>query len=901
MTDHPPYPPKNRQRRRLVASWKVAACILLSLFLYQRSVAGEDPDPPYEEILISMNVQGVGGVQIPAAIHNEMAYLAVTDVLDYLKIRYTSSPGMDSISGSFIIQQAAFLIDQAHNRITYQGKKTELPQDAIIRTMTNLYLRSDYFGLVFGLNCHFNFRTLSIILTTTMELPVIREIRQEEMRNNLNRLKGEAKVDTTLQRSYPLFRLGMADWGVVATQDAQQGSPEQHDDRLNFALGGVVAGGETDLALNYDNNTPFSGRDQFYQWHYVDNDNQGLRQVTAGKIITPSISSIYSPVVGLQFTNSPTTYRRSFGTYTLTYYAEASWVAELYVNSTLVDFAKAATTGYYTFQVPLVYGNSLVKIRFYSPWGEERSREQNVQIPFNFLPVGEFEYTASAGVVQDSINSKFARANCNYGLTQHLTIGGGIEHLSSVATGRNMPFVNASLRLSSNLLLSGEYTYGVRSKFVASYHMPSDLQLELDYTRYKRGQQAINNLYLEERRAIVSFPFRSKKFTVFSRVSLYQVILPTTKLTSASKYTTGEGLLSGVFFGINTNFTTYAWFTEQAAPYVYSSLSMAFRLPGKIILTPQVQYDYGLRRIIDMRTELGKYLDSRGFLNIFYEKNVKSNFQSFGIALRYDFSFAASSFSITHVDQTTAMVQSATGSMMYDDRTHYLGYNTRSSVGKGALIVRPYLDLNGNGRRDKGEPGVSGLTVRINGGIMQKNAADSSIIVTDLEAYASYILRLDASFENVAWNIRNKTIRIVIDPNQFKVVEVPVAIAGEVTGTVYLSENVSAGVQDSMKGPAHSRPQDRIIVGFYTSSDTTLVGQATTEADGSFDFSGLAPGSYIAHISSAQMRKLNMISIPYSLPFTILPNKNGDVAEGLQFVIRSLTEPPAGTAHPPIR
>jgi hypothetical protein len=57
------------------------------------------------------------------------------------------------------------------------------------------------------------------------------------------------------------------------------------------------------------------------------------------------------------------------------------------MNNSLVDYAKAPTAGFYTFQVPLVYGNSLVKLRFYGPWGEELSREQNIQIPFNFLPV----------------------------------------------------------------------------------------------------------------------------------------------------------------------------------------------------------------------------------------------------------------------------------------------------------------------------------------------------------------------------------------------------------------------------------------------------------------------------------------------------------------------------------
>ena len=874
MTDHFPYPLENRKPCRLAGLLKVVVCLLLSLFVSRLSFARGNPDlPPYEEILVLMNVQGVGGVQIPAAIRSDIAYLAVSDVLDYLKIKNTTSPGMDSISGFFILRQAAFVIDPVHNRIVYQGKIFELPPNAIIRTTTDLYLRSDYFGLVFGLNCKFNFRTLSIVLTTSLDLPVIREIRQEEMRNNLSRLTGEVKVDTTIGRSYPLFKLGMADWGVVATQTSQQGLPEQDDNRLYLALGGVVAGGETDVALNYDNHTPFTGNQQFFQWRHVDNDNPALRQVTAGKIYTPSIASIYSPVIGVQFTNAPTMYRRSFGTYTLSYYSEANWVVELYINNTLVNYAKAPVTGFFTFQVPLVYGNSLLKLRFYGPWGEEISHEQNIQIPFNFLPMGEFEYTASAGIVTDSLNSRFGRVSCNYGLGERLTVGAGTEYLSSVVTGRNIPFVNASLRISSNLFLSGEYALGVRAKLVASYHTASDLQIELNYTRYTRGQQAINNSFLEERKAIVSFPFRSRKFTLFSRLSLYQIILPATEVTPASKYTTGEGLLSGVFFGVNINLTTYAWFTQQSAPYVYSSLSMAFRLPGKIILTPQVQYEYSQHRVSDLRAEIGKYLTSRGFFNVYYEDNIKSNFRSIGLAVRYDFSFTLSSISATQVAHTGAMVQSASGSLMYDDLTKYVGYDKHSAVGKGGLLIEPFLDLNGNGRRDPGEPRVSGVTIRINGGTIRNNSADTTIRVTGLEAYASYILHLDASFESIAWDIRNKTIRVVIDPNQFKVLEIPVAIFGEVTGMVYL------------KADSSQKPLGRILVCFYR-RDKSMAGQAITEADGSFDFTGLAPGDYTAEVSSGQLEKLHMICLPWTLPFKISANQNGDVAEGLEFILQ---------------
>ena len=862
---------KRQVLRRTV--FLMTACCLLLFTAPLKSFAGDDPILPYDEILVFMNVQGVGNTQIPAAIRNEKAYLAITDVFDFLKIKNTPSQGMDSITGFYITPQAVFVIDKIHNTIEYQGKKISLPPDALIGTPTSLYLRSDYFGQVFGLQCRFNFRSLSVVVSSAQELPIMREMRQEAMRNNLGRLKGEAKADTVIAHQYPMFKLGMADWAVINTQDVQQ---KTTDTRLNLSMGGVVAGGETDVSLNYRNNMPLDERQQYYQWRFVNNDNAALRQVTAGKIFIPSLASVYAPVIGIQLTNAPSIYRRSFGTYTLTYFTEAGWIAELYVNNTLVNYSKADATGLATFQVPLVYGNSQVKIKFYSPWGEERTSEQNIQIPFNFLPAHEFEYNASAGIVEDSVHSRFSRISGSYGLNGRLTVGTGMEYLSSVVTGKAMPFVNASYRVRTNLLVSGEYTYGVRSKFTGSYHLPSDLQIELNYTRYKEGQKAINNSFLEERKAVVSFPFRSHRFTMFSRLSIYQIVLPVSKYSGNPKYTTVEALLSGVVFGINTNLTTYALLTDQARPYVYSNLSMAFRLPAKIIFTPQLQYEYNQQKIIGLKAEMGKYINSRGYVNAFYENNYKSGFYNAGIGLRYDFSFAIAGLSFTRGNHHSGnTVQSASGSMLYDQGTNHFNFSNRSNVGKAALTILPYLDLNSNGQYDYGEPKVKGLNINVNGGRIQYNKADTTVQVTDLESYISYTLTITEAFENVAWHVHNKVIRVETDPNQFKVVEVPVTVVGEVAGTVRLQEDSTV------------KPLSRITVSFFR-EDFTLAGEILTEADGSFSYSGLAPGHYTAQINTAQLQKLHMKSLPWSLPFTITANRNGDFVDGLQFILRRL-------------
>jgi len=837
-----------------------------------------DPDPiaPYDELYIYMTVQGVGSTQIPAAISNNTVFLSITDVFDYLKIKNQPSTRLDSISGFFITPQAPYLIDETHKQISYQGKIYKLKPGDLIRTETNLYLRSDYFGQIFGLACNFNFRSLSVALSSKLELPVVRDLRLEMMRNNLRHLKGEAIADTTYKRSYPFFRMGMVDWAAITTQN----SVGPNDNRFYLALGSVLAGGETNIALNYDDAIPFREREQFYQWRFVDNDNAALRQVTAGKIYTQATSTLYYQVVGLQFSNSPTTYRRAFGTYTYSNYTQPNWIVELYVNNEMVDYTKADASGFFSFNVPLVYGNSSVRFRFYGPWGEERTSTQSIQIPFNFIPARQLEYTASAGVEEDSIHSRYARANANYGVNGRLTVGAGLEYLSSVRSSPVMPFVNASYRVTSNIALAGEYTHDVRTKFVGNYQSPKDMQIEIDYTRYKRGQQAINVTYLEERKFIFSMPVHKRRFSAFSRSTFYQIVLPGLPALKVpnTKYTTLEELISGSIFGVSTNFTTYGIIAKPSPNYFYSNLALSFPLPGKMIFTPSTQFEYDRNRFFEIRGELGKYIGSRGYANVFYEKNYKIAFQSIGIGLRWNFNFSQTGSTFRRTNGINSTVQSASGSVAYDDRTHHTYFSDRSNVGRGGLIFQPYLDLNNNGIWDRNEPKVKGMKIHINNGQVHYSKDGTTIRVSELEAYTSYIVKLYPDFDNIAWHIHKEILSIVVDPNQFKVIPIPVTVEGEITGTVFLKEDEVL------------KPQGRITINIYR-DDRSFVGKTMTEADGTFDFSGLPPGSYIASLSGAQMDRLHMDARPISIPFTITDSKEGDLISNLKFVLFPLSTP----------
>jgi hypothetical protein len=842
--------------------------LLLSLTLHllffcnTRSFAKE-PEP-VDQVLISLKIEQVGTFDIPALLINEHAYLPVTELFDLLKIRNIPSTDLSTIHGFIIDPNALFEIDYGKNRITYRGKIFKMNPDDMRRTESGIYLKTELYGQVFGLECLLKFRSLSIVLSTKLELPVIRDLRLTQMRKNISDLRGLKKADTTLERDYPLFDLGVADWSVTASQDNLGNASS----RANLNLGGIVAGGQAVASLNYNTGMPFNSREQYYQWRYVNNDNTAFKQITAGRIFTQSISSVFNPVNGVQITNTPTTYRRSFGTYRINKTTEPGWTAELYVNNVLVNYVVADASGFYSFDVPLVYGNSSIKIRVYGPFGEEHTSEQGVSIPFNFLPPGQFEYTMSAGVVDNLEKDILTRAAMSYGLNDRVTIGAGTEYLSSANLGQPMAFVNSSVRLLQGLLLSGQYTPGVNTKGILNYQLPGNIQLDVNYTKYDKEQTAILYNYREERKVEVSIPITGKNFNAYSRISFNQYVLPNSKVTNA------QFMTSASVAGIGLNFSTNALYTDPAKPYIYSNLSLTFRLPLNLRFSPHLQYEYKQQKVSMMKAEMEKRLGSFGFATIAYEKSIPNKVTSINLGLRLNFSFAQTFYGVTQANHSTFLVQSAYGSLLYNSKRNSLSLSNESNVGKGGITICAFLDVNNNGRRDSTEPRVPGLKLKLNGGRIKRNETDTTINITGLEGYANYIIQLDAnSFDNISWRLKNKTIGVTIEPNHYRLIELPVSVVAEASGTVYKNE---ANEKKALAG---------MIVEIFNSKGV-LVAKVLTEEDGYFNFIGLAPGKYIARLNDAQLQVLKLKSMP-SIPFDIKMSRDGDIVDTLNFELHT--------------
>lgn len=802
----------------------------------------------------------MGQTELPSILCGEHVYYSVPELFNFLEIKNDVSNNFQRVRGFLQNQEDKFLIDETTLQIKYKNKTYTLDSADIIRTRTNLFLRSDYFEKVFGLQNEYQARNLAATLLPDFDLPAVKAAKREQMQDNLKKLHGEISADTLITRDHPLFHLGTAAWSF----NSNQRTDNLYSNRFNVGLGGLLAGGDFIGSISYNSSLDFSAQNLFYQWRHVNNQNPFLRQVNLGKITSPSKATIFHSVVGAQITNAPTYLKKSFGTYRLNDYTNSDWVVELYINNVLVDYTQADASGFFSFNVPLTYGHTEVSLRYYGPWGEEETSIKHYNIPFNFMAPGDFQYTLSSGMVEDEEGSTFLQGTANYGITDKVTIGGGIEYLSSIEKNKIIPFLNTSVRFPANMLLSGEYLHQVGYKGNFSFTSPSSLRVDLTYKKFREEQMAVQFSYLEERTARFSVPINLGKFRGTSRLNFQQNLLRN------SSHTFLEWLLSGNIKGFRLHLTNMAFLNNSNRPLVYSRLATTIRLPKQFIFSPQLEYEYLQNKMTSFQGELRKRFNKINLLAS-YSHNFKFDQSYLNVGLNFDLGFTRVNLNSSHNKRYTSFSQSAGGGVLIGSSQELWKFDHRPTIGRGGLRFKPFLDINGNGKRDLNEMSLEGVNIHIRGGAMREIMPGGVTEFTGLEPYISYYFDLDPrNLQNIAWQIDQESMEVYVNPNQIKVIEIPVKIVGEVAGFVRLGTEGLGGIR----------------INFFDRNDV-LVSTTLSAPDGFFSYMGLKSGLYTAKIEKAQVEKLNL-GYPDPIDFKILNNANGDYVDHLTFVMQEI-------------
>jgi hypothetical protein len=817
----------------------------------------------FDEIPVRVMVEGYRIFYIDAIYgNNKLLFVNVEDLFTTLNIPCIVTKEGNRMDGFIEKESHTYSIDFETKQIKI-GAKIINAKNRLLKEAGAIYMETSLFPEAFGLTLTFNFRALTVILKPDFELPILKQARIDKMRTNLSKIKGEVNADTIVKRDYHLLKFGTLDWSAASIQTTN-GSSDHH---FGLGVGTEFLGGEADVAVNYYTQYKFDNRQLYYIWRWVDNDKSIIKQAQAGKISNQTISFINSPIIGAAVRNSPITVRKASGYYNINEFTEPDWSVELYINNVMVDYTKADASGNYQFKVPIVYGYTTLKLKFYGPLGEERTEERTMNVPYTVMPAKEFEYGLSGGILQDSSSSRFGKAEFNYGVNRILTVGAGLEYLSSITNGAFIPYLTATIQPFSKLTINGEYAHGVKARGLLNYYFTKDVLLEVDYTKFVEGQLATLFNAPEERKIKLSLPLRYRKINGFAKLDYQQ------RVYNTFNFNQGSLMVSAYYQQFSANAVTQVNWIGDLSSYLISDLALSYRMKKGVTIRPSAQYNFSDGNLVTCKLEIEKYIP-KGNFSISYMRNVLYNDNFINVNFRYDLPFARTNLSASRYRDQVMTSESVQGSLVFGGGNGYVYGSNNSSVSKGGIAIYPFLDLNRNGIFDANEHIVKLNTVSVMGGKVIYNQKDSIIRVADLNVFTNYLVEFkDNELENIAWRFKKKVYKVLIDPNQFKRIDVPVIAVGEVSGMAYLEKD------NTLKGIR------RILVKFYKKNSNEVVAETLSESDGYIYYMGLDPGEYVARIDSEQLANLKMVSSPELIPFNISRSFDGDVVSGLDFTL----------------
>lgn len=839
---------------------------MLCLVLGLNARAQDTSVMQYEAVPIDVQYPFIADTSMLGLIYQEQAWLPVEDIFRFLQVKMIVSEEGKILQGFLFHPDSLYQMNYLLQSILYGQKSISMSAKDWFYYDHKIYLHSSLFFSIFSIDCRFDFRAMQLTIHSKKELPILLVQKQRLFRMNINKLKNVVVIDSLIKGKYQPLNIGVADWTINQVLNIN-GQPELQS---NLAFGGSFLGGELNAAFQYNNKSVFDNRQQYYLWRHVNNDNRYVKQIGLGKINTNAIASLFAPVVGVRISNTPTIQQADFGTYRIDRFTEPNWTVELYINNLLVNYTKADAAGFYSFEVPVLYGNSQIMLRQYGPNGEQKTNEFNINIPYNFLPKSKVEYIVNAGIVEDTLASRFSKLQLNYGLTNRITIGAGVEYLSSIGSRKDMPYVQANFKIANQFLITAQYIQDVKFSLSGNFKAKKSITIDALFSRYNEGQQAIFNNYLEERNLTFSIPWRLNKQQYYSRLNIYQIVLP------SANYTTIEAMLSGSIRKVGFNMSHFALLTESNKPYLYANFSFSYSLKNGFLLLPMFQYEFNTSRFISSRIQVDKLISQKTFLNFFYDHNYKSNVKSYNLGIRYDLKFMQAGYNFrTNSTTNSALINYVRGSILYDKKTNYTGFFARPGLGRSGIIVYSFLDYNFNGKMDLGEPKVQGLKFSLPGGSKDWNKKDSSFVIRNLEPYYKYVLTVDKnSFDEIAWRLSKSIFQIHLTPNQFTLIGIPVEVMGEVSGTVSL-----------LKGQQRV-PLGGIVVEIMNAKGE-LQAKTLSDESGYYNYLGLPPGVYTVRAAATQLEKLGYRS-PTSWPmFRITATMHGDSKTDINLVFIS--------------
>ncbi len=833
------------------------------------------------DILLNFRHPAVGRYYISAVLSNESIYLPVTELFALLYVHFEKGITPYSLKGTYMYEPNEWYINPYERKAGIADKRIRLSENDFRIGNAELYVLPEVFLRLFGLHFSIDMQALCVNLRSEGLLPVeYRQTRQQIRRDLQRRQSDSSDYPLLYQRQRKIVDFGMMDYNVGIA-----GNESLQTINYTFLTGLELLGGETELGLTgFYNNHRYSASNASYFWRYVFDENSYLTSFGAGRLRTTGM--LNRRINGFSVSNEPVVPRRIYESIMIDGTTVPDSDVELYVNNQLMDHVKANDAGYYRFDYPLNYGTARISVRVYTPSGEIIVEENQIQIPFSFLPAGVWAYNIQGGFLDEPHNHDEVKNNrvfhgdIAYGISGKVTAKAGLDYCGE--KNNTIYYASLSARMKEKYLLNMDAVPGYYFRLAASHNFASRQSVSIRFTHYA-DQNIFNSFDIDkEINANVYLPFNISELPAGLRFGIDHYIRQDFK---AGNYRIDLNTRIRQL-NLRINFRERMSRKEQDKRFVHYSiagLTLNYSLNNRrhlpalmrsLSARAMIQYNPRHKQMINAGVQISRSVLSTGRLQISAEHDFRHGGMLFRGTLSIDLQkFRTSTHFSGQTNNVYQVQHNISGSFGLDSSLPGLVASNRQMVGQGAASVVFFVDDNGNGRYDVGEEIIPVNTINLNHGANMSLGKDSILRIKNLHSYWTYNAEVvQGALKNPQLVPMHQQFAFVADPNVFKQIEIPLYRTGVIEGQVLMG---SIHEPQALSGI-------RLIIEDMGNNQTETI---RTFSDGGYYAMGLIPGKYKLTVDPVQLSFLNKQSVPLNLIFEINALAEGHYLEKLNFLL----------------
>jgi hypothetical protein len=803
-------------------------------------------ETPPEPVLVELRLGQVAVRTVPAFRRGDDALLPVLQFLDLAGIAAAIGPTgrLESIDQP---RDRHIRVDPESNTAAWGSRLMSLDPSELVPQEGELYLAASRLAELLGLRIIVDWSELAVSVPDPSSLPVAQRLRRQAARAALERAEAADQTEALAPLSRPAWDGLVLDYSILTpSNDPLQGSA------YTIGAGADLLGGSLELGLQSVGGAG-TGEVRFDgSWLGVWRGNRWLRQLRVGDgtATGPRIRALR----GLMLTNAPFVRPSFLGLVPFAGRLAPGWEVEAYRGGELVGFDSVGAGGRFALELPILYGQNPVDLMAYGPEGQQRTFNRTYRVSAGLLAAHRFEYGLSAGQCRFTTCRATGNLDLRYGITSRLTVEAGGDQLwRDTLPSLFHPYVSATGSLTNAWTLQGELVGRGLARAGVTFEPSLRVSASAEYTRFDAATASplVNPLGRRDQLALTAFlrPIARLDATYLEASAEHghtltgvtdrarigaSLPIGTIRLLPYARLErdgTGDGLtVSRSYWGLNSfilprptwgGFLRPMWARTSFEARGLRATSAAF-----VVARPVVA---------GVRLEAG--------LSWFEGAPGPTYTLSLSSLLRSLRAFTTATAPTGAPASVTQLVQ---GSVVWDRSAGGLAFTPGPSLQRAGVAGRVFLDQNGNGLWDPGEPGLPGVRVQVGAGAAY---SDSSGVyrVWDILPFEPAAVTVDSmSFQSPLWVATHTGAVLIPGPNRFTRYDVPLVVGATIDGRVVRAGDVGVGGVGLILAERRSHVERRL----------------TTFSDGVFYAASVPPGDYELTVDPGALERLGLRAAP---------------------------------------